>query len=714
MEILKCEICEACFKSEMALAGHQISVHGSRDSHPCKLCAATFSDYSTLTSHITSVHLKPKPYGCLKCSESFMTIEGMMEHVTVHEEQNGTDDMVHEEVKHQSNFDSMRCDDIKFQAESVQEEIMPYKCSVCDLGFTKRRQFNGHLSTHKLERKFKCKICDFRFKKTHHLTVHLKAIHGDKINQDQIATVHEAEKSSYKVEKEQGLKEKTNHKMSAQFKLDSNSAEKKEVKRASNLEKKSSKLTLKKEIHKVTPGLGEKQFKCKVCNKKIAGTKYHLNRHIKRVHGRKALELCDRVSKTSKLKKNLKLGVHSSENTKLAIHKRNKKFKCRNEMKDEKDIIKDSILSEQSKVDQSFAGKESLEPNHFCTPCGKSFSYARYLKRHNNKFHEKTENSSLIEDQYICQFCGYEPKTKNKWQDREDHWVAIHFKVELDKLFPGQKNVWKPYHPDICPLEGCDYRGKSKQTLMRHYTSKHIVHSLDQRYKKSIALATEGLKNDSFDSITSDRIFGGDENKEIQQLESTANAKRNKNTLKSSKTTKAAEIQPSSQLKLNKKSFLKKEEKPFLCQYCMKRFKKRYYMQMHEKVHTGEAFLCKLCEKSFSLAINLKMHERLHTGDKPFSCRHCDQTFSQKINAQGHERTHTGEKPFSCEYCDKRFPRKDTLKIHRRRHTEEKPKCNYCGKEFLTKQHVKKHEENLCKKNSETTQDIDTKIRKKR
>ena len=319
--------------------------------------------------------------------------------------------------------------------------------------------------------------------------------------------------------------------------------------------------------------------------------------------------------------------------------------------------------------------------------------------------------SEPTKNEFICQFCGYEPKTKNKWQDREDHWVAVHFKAELCKVFPIQASKWKPYHPDTCPIDGCCYKGKSKQTLMRHYTSKHIVHSLDQRYKKSKALVTNGLENDSFDSKTSERILESDENKKIQHLESSANAKRNKKTKNSLKTAEAADIKPeiqlSHQLKQNKKSFLKQEylkphklthakEKPFSCQYCMKSFKTEYYLLMHEKVHTGEAFSCKLCEKSFSLENNLKMHERLHTGDKPFSCRHCDKTFYQKSSAQGHERTHTGEKPFSCEYCNKRFPRKDTLINHRRRHTEEKPKCSYCGKEFLIKQSVKKHEENLC------------------
>ena len=127
--MLQCEICEAHFKSEMALTGHQIAVHGSRDSHPCNLCPATFSEYSSLTAHITSVHLKPKPFACLKCSESFMTIQGMMEHITVHEEQNlseeivheeqnQSEEMVHEEEKHESNFDSKRNGKV-FEVEEI-------------------------------------------------------------------------------------------------------------------------------------------------------------------------------------------------------------------------------------------------------------------------------------------------------------------------------------------------------------------------------------------------------------------------------------------------------------------------------------------------------------------------------------------------------------------------------------------------------------------
>ena len=107
METLKCEICEACFKSEMALTGHKISVHGSRNLHPCKLCPASFSEQSSLTSHISSVHLKPKPFSCLNCSESFLTIEGMTVHIIFHEEQNQLEETVHE-VKHPLYFDGKK------------------------------------------------------------------------------------------------------------------------------------------------------------------------------------------------------------------------------------------------------------------------------------------------------------------------------------------------------------------------------------------------------------------------------------------------------------------------------------------------------------------------------------------------------------------------------------------------------------------------------
>ena len=46
---------------------------------------------------------------------------------------------------------------------------------------------------------------------------------------------------------------------------------------------------------------------------------------------------------------------------------------------------------------------------------------------------------------FVCEFCGFESKNKNKRQDKEDHIIKVHFKAELDKIFPSLSK--KDYSP---------------------------------------------------------------------------------------------------------------------------------------------------------------------------------------------------------------------------------------------------------------------------
>ena len=82
-----------------------------------------------------------------------------------------------------------------------------------------------------------------------------------------------------------------------------------------------------------------------------------------------------------------------------------------------------------------------------------------------------------INDQHrvICELCGFEPKTKNKRQDKEDHIIKVHFKAELDKVFSKQKYPRKHKYPSACPFDGCSYQGNSKRALHRHYANRHIL-----------------------------------------------------------------------------------------------------------------------------------------------------------------------------------------------------------------------------------------------
>ena len=48
------------------------------------------------------------------------------------------------------------------------------------------------------------------------------------------------------------------------------------------------------------------------------------------------------------------------------------------------------------------------------------------------------------------------------------------------------------------------------------------------------------------------------------------------------------------------------------CKYCDKRFATKWYLDQHEKIHTGEADMCKECGKYFVTRWHLDKHMRVH------------------------------------------------------------------------------------------------------
>jgi len=99
------------------------------------------------------------------------------------------------------------------------------------------------------------------------------------------------------------------------------------------------------------------------------------------------------------------------------------------------------------------------------------------------------KNANGFRTTHTCELCGFEPKTKNKYREKQDHLVMKHFKERIDKIFPH----CRPYS---CPNTECVFEGKDKQALLRHYTGKHGVLEL---YLKE-ALQARGINYHLSDS----------------------------------------------------------------------------------------------------------------------------------------------------------------------------------------------------------------------
>ncbi|PIO27047.1 hypothetical protein AB205_0025950, partial [Aquarana catesbeiana] len=124
------------------------------------------------------------------------------------------------------------------------------------------------------------------------------------------------------------------------------------------------------------------------------------------------------------------------------------------------------------------------------------------------------------------------------------------------------------------------------------------------------------------------------------------------------------------------------EVKPFSCSVCGKCFAVKYYLSLHQTLHTGEKpYSCSECGKCFVLKSRLVIHQRSHMEVKPFSCSVCGKCFAVKSDLVKHQRYHTEQKQFFCSDCGKCFSQKNHLFRHQSSHTGEKPySCSECWK----------------------------------
>lgn len=114
--------------------------------------------------------------------------------------------------------------------------------------------------------------------------------------------------------------------------------------------------------------------------------------------------------------------------------------------------------------------------------------------------------------------------------------------------------------------------------------------------------------------------------------------------------------------------------RPFKCDQCDKAFRRRFTLQEHKKIHTGEKpFACTFpgCTSRFSTSGNLSRHKRVHLSDR-YRCpvASCGLAFSSHSGLSKHVKTHTEAPPYACPVssCPKVFSTAANLVRHTHSH----------------------------------------------
>ncbi|KAK7493828.1 hypothetical protein BaRGS_00014969 [Batillaria attramentaria] len=364
----------------------------------------------------------------------------------------------------------------------------------------------------------------------------------------------------------------------------------------------------------------------------------------------------------------------STESDSLCKSKGLKKRKCQGKPhalqkhKKTKTASSSSLEEEKRAVTLSAPSKERNEKSKvMCFECGKEFLHKSSLDSHTRLKHKK--------DARTCRVCG------------KECYGPAGLSIHMHKVHKDEK-------PVDCDL--CDQKFSSSADRDRHLTLDHgkkhgMCHICGKYFKFSGALRSHILAHSGIRRFVCEHCGKG-----FLRSNTLRDHKKLVHFCQGCQKEFASCVCPDGPRKKcplrRKKSAIKNFSNKLQCYMCYKTLENIQSYKAHMNAHKNESpYGCDVCGKRFMHKAGLQTHMHQHKA-KRFECDICRKTFTYKCNMESHREVHNEDKPYACEFCSKTFKTKTVLENHRRGHTDPRQfDCHICGKSLTKRSNLKRH-----------------------